>query len=221
MSKQKNKNAPSLSSLLEELNSQIKRDKFYKLNSSWNFRNLDKFIISFEKLTEEENINNSKKYGNIAKRLTKEILENDLGGVDLENKRKYTNNEILNFVKSRPHLFKKFKEIYNEMSKRNFWKLQMPLISLKFDFLLDRCNNDYERFKKIYKFFIQKKPIEIKDISKNKKRKLKIDEINDKYEIAEIEKVFYILLNKIKRKKDGKQFLSKYKISITNPFKEN
>ena len=198
-----------------------KKDKFDKVYSSWNFNSLDKFIVSFERLSEQENIETSKRYGNISKNLTKDILENDLGGIDLETNKKYTKKEILLHIKSDNFLKNNFKKLYEEVGKRNYWKLQMPLISTQYDLLLDRCSNDYERFKIIHEFYIDKKQIKAKDIKDKRKVFLNKGFINEDYKKNEVEKVFYILINKIKRKKEGKSFLLEYNLDLKNPFENS
>lgn len=212
------KEKKTLSYIFEAINE--KKDKFEKIYSSWNFNSLDKFVISFERLTEQENIDTSKRFGNIAKKITKKILEEDMGCIDPETNKKYTKKEILDYINLNSDLKSKFKKLYEEISKRNFWKLHMPLISTQYDLLLDRCNNDYERFKIIHKFYIQEKTINAKDVATRKKVKLKALILKENYEHNEIEKVFYILINKIKRKRDGKEFLNSFNLDLQNPFEK-
>jgi len=205
---------------LSELFNSVKaeKDKFHKIYSSWNFNTLNKFIVSFEKLTQEENIDTSKRFGNIAKKITKDILMEDLGSVDLETGTRYTKKEILEHINKDHSLRSQFKKLYEEISKRNYWKLQMPLISTNFDLLLDRCNNDYERFVIVNDLYLEGREIEVKDINLRKKTSININIFESSYEQNELEKVFYILINKIRRKKDGKIFLEGYTIDLQNPF---
>lgn len=193
----------------------VRNERLYEVVNGWNFKDLENFILSFENLTQNENIIFSKKYGNISKQLTAKILEEDCGNFSFDSNEKYDSKYILDFVKNKKELSENFKNLYEEISKRNQWKLEMPLVSLKYDFLLDRSNNDYERFNIVFPFLKKEESLLVKDLKKGKRTRISLKDLSSK-EANEIEKIFYLLIRKINKKKDGEKFLKKH-----NVFKEN
>lgn len=206
------KSKKKISQILNEIKN--KEDNNGVLDN-WRFQSLEKFIVSFEKKTLKENKDIAKRYGNIAKKITNEILENDIGPINLETGEKFSDEKILSLIKENNFLNEKFNSLYFEIIKRNYWKLKTPFLSEKVEIGLDRLQNDFDRFEQIYNFYVEKKPIAIKNTKNNNKKNIEFKDLSP-IEQKEVEKIFYILLSRIYRKTKGIEFLKKFGQTINN-----
>lgn len=207
---------PGKMSLSKVLDDSADDDFAKALSESWDFSSFDNFVLSFEKMTEQQNVVNAKKYGNIAKRMVSKILENDTVPFDPITGRPLNDKEILAEVRSNKEIMPLFERLYFEIQKRNKWKLEMPYISQSYDLMIDRYGNDYKRLVVSHLFIFENKSIPAKRMSDKKKVMIRYSSL-DSHAKNEMEKVYYKLLNRVRNKRNGMKMIRKLqKLKGTN-----